>query len=280
LTPAEVLASLRVLPDLEYSRGLDADLAWIHRREGETDIYFVANRADRAQDLEVRFRVGGKEAELWHADTGTNEPAGYSIVDGRTTVPLHLEERESVFVVFRRPAASLSRVIVPARLSPLAALSGPWEVSFPMNLGAPAKLRIVELDSLTANADDGVKYFSGTATYTRTVPAPRVWFRTGHRILLDLGVVKDVAEVSLNGRALGVLWKPPFRLDVTGTLKPGVNRVEIKVTNQWTNRLVGDRAAPADKKVLAAGPPGFGPPPTLTESGLLGPVTLIMSKGR
>jgi hypothetical protein len=281
LTPAEVLASLRVLPDVEYSRGLDADLAWIHRREEETDIYFVANRADQAQDLQVRFRVSGKEAELWHPDTGTGEPASYSIADGRTSVPLHLEGRESVFVVFRHQAASASRVIANTRLSPLAALGGPWEVSFPANLGAPAKLRIAELASWTANANDGVKYFSGTATYTRTVHVSRGWLRPGQRILLDLGAVKDLAEVSLNDRALGVLWKPPFRLDVTGALKPGVNRLEIKVTNQWTNRLVGDRAAPADKKVLAGGgPAGPGPPPTLKESGLLGPVTLITARGR
>jgi hypothetical protein len=281
LTPTEVLTALRVRPDLEYSRGLDADLAWIHRREGETDIYFVANRADRAQDLEVRFRVGGKEAELWHADTGTSEPAGYSTADGRTTVRLHLEERESVFVVFRHPAASPSRVIDYTHLSPLAALGGPWEVSFPANLGAPAKLRVTELASWTANADDGVKYFSGTATYTRMVQALRSWFQPGQKILLDLGLVKDVAEVSLNGKSLGVLWKPPFCLEVTGALKPGVNRLEIKVTNEWTNRLIGDRAAPADRKVLAAGgPAGSGPPPMLSESGLLGPVTLIRAGGR
>jgi hypothetical protein len=104
----------------------------------------------------------------------------------------------------------------------------------------------------------------------------RGWFRPGERILLDLGVVKDVAEVSLNGVALGLLWKPPFRVDVTGALKPGVNRLEIKLTNEWTNRLIGDRSATADRKVFAASaPPSFGPPPTLTESGLLGPVTFI-----
>jgi hypothetical protein len=185
-----------------------------------------------------------------------------------------------VFVVFRRPVNSPSRVIANAQLSPLAALGGPWEVSFPANLGAPAKLRVGELGSWTANADEGVKYVSGTGTYTRTVQAVPGWFRPEQQLLLDLGVVKDVAEVSLNGRALGVLWKPPFRLDVTGALKPGVNRLEIKVTNQWTNRLISDRAAPADRRVLAAGgPAGSGPPP-LSESGLLGPVTLITARER
>lgn len=280
LAPAEVLAWLRVLPDVEYGRGPDAELTWIHRREREADIYFVANRADRAQDFEVRFRVDGKEAELWHADTGTSEAAGYRSADGRTTVPLHLEERDSVFVVFRRTAASTSRVMTRTNLSTLAMLGGPWEVSFPPNLGAPEKIRLAELASWTANPVEGVKYFSGTAVYTKTLQAQRGLFQTGRRILLDLGAVKDIAEVSLNGRALGVLWKPPFRVDVTGALKPGANLLEIKVTNEWTNRIVGDRSAPAEKKVLANVPAGFGPPPTLSEAGLLGPVTLVSEGAR
>jgi hypothetical protein len=280
LTPAAVLASLGVPPDVEYGRGLDADLVWINRRDGDADIYFVANHADRAQDFEVRFRVAGKAAELWHADTGASEPASYNTADGRTTVPLHLEGRESVFVVFRRATDLPSRVVTRASPSPLATLGGPWEVSFPPNLGAPAKLQLAELASWTANTDNGVKYFSGTAVYTKTLQAQRGWFQPGARLLLDLGAVKDIAEVSLNGKALGVLWKPPFRVDVTGALKPGANLLEIKVTNEWTNRIIGDKTAPADKKVFANVPAAFGPPPTLSDSGLLGPVTLVSATGR
>lgn len=281
LTPSEVLASLRVSPDVEYGRGFDGDLAWIHRREGDADIYFVANRADRAQDLDVRFRVSDKEAELWRADAGTFEPSSYSTADGHTTVPLHLEERESVFVVFRRATTTPSRIVTRTRYSPLMTLGGPWEVSFPPSLGAPEKIQLAELASWTASEVEGVKYFSGTATYSKTVQARPGWLRPGQRILLDLGAVSDVAEVSLNGRPLGVLWKPPFRLEVTGALKAGANRLEVRVTNEWTNRIVGDRSAPAEKKVLGPNvPAGFGPPPTLSEAGLLGPVTFISKEMR
>ena len=104
LAPADVLTSLRIPKDVEYSRELDAKVVWLHRRAGDADIYFVADQTDRKQDINARFRVSGKEAELWHADTGEIEPAEFSIADGRTTVPLHLAERESVFVVFRRAA--------------------------------------------------------------------------------------------------------------------------------------------------------------------------------
>ena len=274
LSPADVLASLRIPKDVESSRGLDAQVSWLHRRAGDADIYFVANRTDSKQDINVRFRVSGKEAELWHADTGEIEPAEFSITDNRTTVPLHLAERESVFVVFRRATTLPARTLPRATVTKLATVEGAWTLNFPSNLGAPAQLTLAKLESWTANSDEGVKYFSGTATYTKTVQADRRWLRPGERILLNLSTVNDLAEVSINGKALGILWKSPYELDVTGALKPGANQLEIKVTNEWTNRLIGDRSAPA-RRVLAESPPAFGPPPTLTQSGLLGPVTLV-----
>jgi len=278
LSPADVLASLGIPKDVEYSRALDANVSWLHRRAGDADIYFVANQTDRKQDINARFRVSGKEAELWHADTGEIEPAEFSIAGGRTTVPLHLAERESVFVVFRRVASSSARTLPRATVTMLATIDGPWTVSFPSNLGAPAKITLAKLESWTANADEGVKYFSGTATYTKTVQVARRWFRQGEKILLNLGTVNDLAEVSVNGQALGILWKSPYQVDVTGALKPGANQLEIRVTNEWTNRLIGDRSAPPDKRVLTGSLPaagGFGAPQTLGNSGLLGPVTFV-----
>ena len=100
------------------------------------------------------------------------------------------------------------------------------------------------------------------------------WFRPGAQIMLNLGMVNDLAEVSINGRSMGILWKQPYEVDLTSVLKPGANQLEIKVTNEWTNRIIGDRAAPADKKVLSTLPQSFGPPPPLAPSGLLGPVTV------
>ena len=105
--------------------------------------------------------------------------------------------------------------------------------------------------------------------------------RSGGRVLLDLGKVGDIAEVSVNGKALGTLWKAPYRIDVTDALRAGENKLEVKVTNQWTNRIAGDRDAPADKKVLTPAPAGRGgggrggPGGALPESGLIGPVTLV-----
>jgi hypothetical protein len=133
------------------------------------------------------------------------------------------------------------------------------------------------LESWTANADAGVKFFSGTARYRKTVQAPADWFREGSSLWLNLGRVGDIAEVSVNGRVLGTLWKAPYRIDLGGVLKPGENRLEIRITNEWTNRLIGDQAAPEDKKVLSSpvlsgrmGPRSL----VLPEAGLIGPVTI------
>lgn len=274
----QVLVSLNVPKDFEFGGALDANLSWIHRRTEEADIYFISNQTDNLQGFDARFRVNGKEAELWHPDTGEIESAGYVIADDHTTVKLGMDPRESVFVVFRRAASSPSRMIARVEKTELATVDGPWDISFPENLGAPERIRLEKLESWTANADEGVKYFSGTATYTTTLQVPRSWLKPGAKLLLDLGTVYDLAEVSVNSRELGTLWKPPYRVDVTDVLKAGANQLEIKVTNQWTNRLIGDRSASPDKRVLSAGGRmmgGFGGPLPLRESGLIGPVTVI-----
>jgi hypothetical protein len=196
-------------------------------------------------------------------------------------VPLSLDQRESVFVVFRRTDSAPSRMLPDTVSTTLAIVNGPWDISFPPNLGAPEKIQLADLESWTVSEDEGVKYFSGTATYTKTVQAPQSWFRPGAKILLDLGIVGDIAEVSVNGKAMGILWKSPYRVNVTETLKPGENQLEIKVTNQWTNRQTGDRIVAPDKRVFEGGSSGrrgggfFNRPMPLAESGLIGPVKVI-----
>jgi hypothetical protein len=282
LPPAELLAGQRVPKDVEYSRALDASVVWTHRRTSDADIYFVASRSDKPQDLEIRFRINGKEPEIWHPDSGATEPANYRSVDDRTTVSLHLSARDAVFVVFRRPASSSSRVATKTVDTTLTTIDGPWNITFQPNLGAPPSIQLPRLESWSANANDGVKYFSGTATYSKTMNAPRAWFRPGAQIMLDLGTVYDLAEVSINGKTLGTLWKQPYALDVTQALKAGDNQIEIKVTNEWTNRIIGDRVGPADKKILNVPPPLPGAPaasPVVPLSGLIGPVTIVSVMG-
>jgi hypothetical protein len=176
-------------------------------------------------------------------------------------------------------------------------VTGSWNLSFPPNWGAPPTVTLEKLISWTDHTNDGVRYFSGTATYEKDIEISAERLSAGRELWLDLGTVKNFAEVSLNGQNLGVLWKPPFRVTAAAGAKPGVNKLVVKVTNLWPNRLIGDEQLPPDcewdGKQLKAWPQWLldgKPSPTgrltfmtwhhwtkdspLLESGLLGPVTL------
>jgi hypothetical protein len=284
----EVLAREKTAPDFQYSRpAIDTALVWIHRRLGDAEIYFVANQKARPEDVLASFRVEGKEAEFWHPVTGTTEPAPYSTASGRTTVPLQLAPYGSVFVVFRQAAKAPSRTIpTPTGWAFSATVAGPWTVTFPPNWGAPPQVTLATLSSWTDSAEAGVKRFSGTATYAKDLEVEAAWLRPGARLVLDLGGVKELAEVSVNGKPVGIVWTPPFRVDVTEALRPGANRLEIKVTNLWTNRMIGDQELPREKRfTFSTYDPydkttRFGSrtgPNELLASGLLGPVTVWSS---
>lgn len=370
-------------PDFEYkSLTGGAKLAYIHRRIGNAEVYFVSNQKYAPAEVDATFRVTGKRPELWHADSGLVENAPVYRPDGnRTVVPLRLGPAESVFVVFRRadsgdhltsfkkvPArgevvpmppkvtirsaryesadgrgADVTAIVqqlvkqgeveIPAtnglfgdpvvnvvkRLvieyavdgkpmkktvaenetlvlaespkgpnepgsynlravasgSPMVAfwkkgtyesvnsrgtrfcavvlkdaesvsISGPWKVNFKPNWGAPASINLAKLISWTEHPNSGVKYFSGSATYSKEFRAPAAMTAKDRVIVLDLGRVKNFATVRLNGKELAVLWKEPFSVDLTGKLKAGLNRLEVKVTNLWVNRIIGDEQLPPD----------------------------------
>lgn len=184
-----------------------------------------------------------------------------------------------MFVVFRKPAKTTSRILPPIADDAIATVEGPWDLSFEPDRGAPAKIALDKLTSWSDHSDEGVKYFSGVGTYTKTIQAPTDWFKDGARLSIDLGEVKNLAEVSVNGKTLGIVWKTPYRVDVTSALKPGANTVEIKVTNPWVNRIIGDRQPNATKTYTFTSPKFYKADSKLVPSGLLGPVRIIRSRG-
>jgi hypothetical protein len=280
ITANEVLADLGTSQDFEYTKPeSDTALMFLHRKLDDGDIYFVDNRNDRAETVDAMFRVEARTPELWDAATGESKPVSYRIADGRTTIPLHLDPYGSVFVVFRKSAKTASLELPTSLESQVAgledALNANWSVSFQPGRGAP---EIVAFDHLTSWSDssiDGVKYFSGTATYSKTVQIPEGALAPGAHLWLDLGNVRDVANVAVNGKYLGILWKTPFRVDVTGALKPGSNQILIGITNLWVNRLIGDQQFYAVKKYTFTDFAPYKADSPLLPSGLLGPVRIM-----
>ncbi|HLY40765.1 MAG TPA: glycosyl hydrolase [Terracidiphilus sp.] len=270
----DVFSTMHVAPDFDYTKSdSDTRLEFVHRRTPDADIYFVDNRGDNGHNVEATFRVSGKEAELWHPETGKTEPASFKIADGRTTVPLDLEPWGSVFVVFRKATSQTSRTIPAGEKKELATVDGPWTISFQSGRGAPDSITMDKLASWSDSENPGVKYFSGVGTYTKKIDASAGWLAKGSQVWIDLGDVKNLAEVVVNGKSLGIVWHAPYRVNITSELKPGENHLEVKVTNAWVNRLIGDEQPGATRITFADVKPYKANSPLLP-SGLLGPVRI------
>jgi hypothetical protein len=268
------LADLKVSRDFEYGPAdAQTTLLFQHRQLPDGHIYFVSNRSDRQESVDAIFRVSGKQPELWHADTGATEKTSFRVDGDRTIVPLVLGPYQSAFVVFREAASARERKLQAPDKLIAATLDGNWQLSFPAQGEAPAANRIVALGSWTEQPDKSTSYFSGTGTYTREFVAAESWFGTGTRLMLDLGDVRELAEVIVNGQSLGVLWQPPYRVEVTDALRRGRNTLAINVTNLWVNRLIGDQQ-PGATPVTFTSLPTYRAAAPLRLSGLLGPVRI------
>jgi hypothetical protein len=272
----EVLNYLKIAPDFEFTgKGKDTELLFVHRKVDDIDLYWVNNRHNRPEETELTFRVTGRAAEIWHPETGKIEKASYSIKDGKTKVQARLEPNDAVFVVFRtRTGKSSVNFNRPAE-SELAKIEGPWNVSFQPGRGAPASAIMDQLTSWSENSDQGIKYFSGTGTYSKSFQVPESWIKSGAEIWLDLGSVKNLAEVILNGKSLGIIWKTPFRVNMSSAIKQGENQLEIKVTDLWVNRLIGDQQPDVKTKITYTTQAFYKADSPLVPSGLLGPVKVL-----
>ena len=240
LRHADAMKALGRGPDFKATPATPS-LRWCHRRDGKTEIYFITNNANTPVTFCGSFRVAGKSPELWNSERGTRHPArSWRTTKERTDVDLALAANTSVFVVFHELAATNQSVAPPqSSIAPIA-VAGPWSVRFPNG----TSILMTALTSWTTSDQVGVQYFSGTARYTTTFESPTQ--SAGRRFELDLGEVKELARVRVNGIDCGVAWHAPFRVDVTKALKPGTNQLQIDVTNTWANRLIGDEQEPED----------------------------------
>ena len=341
----EALGRMGVAKDFEAPA---KRVGWIHRRESGTDWYFVALDNKKAATIEASFSVAGRVPEIWNAENGMrHEARKWRVEGGRTFVTLDFPPKGSAFVVFRRVigngewgTGNGERIPRAKRVAEgeagvgtegaefIAAVSGPWQVAFPIGwYSGSSETRVITMTNLvdwTSLADQDLKYFSGTTTYKCKVE--NVKCKVGERVLLDLGEVKEFAAVMVNGREYPPLWRPPFCVDITEAVATTLSSshdaeggiampldIEIRVTNLWPNRLIGDDVqfepdcewveVPRPKKVVEYGIKELPqwvkegkPSPTgrhtfstwrhwtkkdkLLSSGLLGPVALRIERGQ
>jgi hypothetical protein len=236
-----ILAELKLAPDVEgVGKEGAEDIAYIHRAAGDVDIYFVANQSGKPQKRAFVFRQSRRAAELWDALIGQRKLAT-ATDDGRTRIELDLPTDGSIFVVFR--ATSEQKPVAKQPVGEPVTIAGPWDVAFEKGVGAPETIRLEKLQSLSSHADSGVKYFSGVATYRTTFTLST----DKQAALLDLGDVRDLARVTVNGVTVGGRFCPPYSFEIPeGILRAGQNELAVEVANSWYNRLIGDEKFPSD----------------------------------
>ncbi len=273
----QTLAAKNIQADFTYAKLTnDTEILSVHRTLPDREIYWINNRKDRVEAIETSFRVTGKTPEIWHPENGQMEKVSFQIKDGRTIIPLRLEPNDAIFVIFKGKATVASYTQPKTVEKQIATITNPWKVTFQAERGAPATTTLTALQSWTENPDAGIKYFSGTATYQSTFSLPVI--AKGTRIEIDLGAVKNLAEVIVNGKNLGILWKQSFTIDVSSAVKKGENKLEVKVTNLWVNRLIGDQQPNMTNKITYTTMPFYQANSPLLPSGLLGPVKVWEKK--
>jgi hypothetical protein len=264
------------------AKGLEKDfeaigakgIAWTHRSDSAFDIYFLSNQLGFEQTLQVYLRVTGKAPEIWDPVTGEMSKANNWQVEGmRTKLPVQLAPYGSLFIVFRQaaspPANNSGKNWID--LTIIDTLKNNWTVNFDPKYGGPSQpVQFDQLQDWTSNADSGIKYYSGTATYTQQFD----FKKTGKRVWLDVGEVANLATIFVNGVDCGVAWTAPYRVEITSALHNGTNDIRIEVTNTWANRLIGDQLLPEEKRITWTTAPFRLKGKPLLKAGLSGPATL------
>ena len=250
MTVEAALRHLEIEPDFSS----DQPLHWIHRHgDADTEIYFLANTSQHDVEANCTFRVHDLMAERWDAEAGTFVPISSEALDKqRSRLIISLAAESSAFLIFRpkdkdstaqRP---LSVSAVHPHLVKTITINEPWIVRFPPGWGAPEKIRIDHLAAWNESSVEGIGHFSGTARYGTQIELTAADLDSASQIQLDLGRVEMLARIKVNGRSFEPLWRHPFKINIISALRAGKNEIEVKVTNLWVNRLIGDESLPED----------------------------------
>jgi hypothetical protein len=253
---ADLLRKMGIREDFTAEPGV---IRYGHRTTDKREIYFVSNRQDRDVDVNCTFRVGKGKPQLWDPVTGeVRWLPEFSHRDGLTTLPMKFAPYQSFLVVFGGEAKKIAGLKDPtagtenfAELEFFREIDGVWNVFFDPELGPfesnggrrAGEFTFDGLQDWTKHKHRGIKYYSGTAVYSKEFECS-IANGTQSCFFLDLGTVQDMARVRLNGKDLGVVWCAPWRVEVTDFLREGRNELEIEVVNRWVNRMRGDMEAP------------------------------------
>jgi hypothetical protein len=271
----QALDKIGVIPDFKT---VGNDLAlYIHRKTNDGEIYFVSNQSDKPISINPAFRVTGKAPELWNAITGKmRDLPEYSSTPNTTSVPLKLDAFESAFIIFRKDqsgnATAEKKVNFPEPIDVIK-LTDPWTVKFDKEGRGPEEPVVFKtLIDWSKHTDTRIAHYSGSALYNTSFEIKKP--AAGQRIYLNLGAVTALAKVKVNGKDVGGVWTPPYKVDITEAVLAGENKLEVKVVNTWVNRLIGDLKLPEDQRKTWSYINPYKADSPLHPSGLTGPVSI------
>jgi hypothetical protein len=273
----DILVRDGIAPDFEYAAASGTYIDFIHRRTADEEIYFIVNRNDQPATVDALFRVKGRRPVRWDPVTGEAfDLPDFREKGDRMEGVLEFPPFGSMFVVFPRGlpgvVKGLRRAVKTGK--DVQALRGAWTVQFDEQWGGPASVVFDELTDWTLRPEEGIKYYSGTAVYRKRFDLASGEKKSAGRLLLNLGVVKNIASVRLNGKDLGIVWTHPWTVEITAALKERDNLLEVTVVNLWPNRLIGDAALPPEQRRTHTNITVYDKSKPLLSSGLLGPVTI------
>ena len=284
-TLQEVLKELKISPDFEV-KGIDncdRYIDYIHRQTATEYIYFVSNSSESEQHFTAVFRVdAARTPEIRDAETGLiQREVDYSKVENGIQIEFNMDPLASRFVVFRNKSEGKNDFGLSYDLQfgfqktkqisePINIITN-WDVSFNTEMGGPASFRMDSLTSWSNLDEDGVKYYSGKATYTRDFTVNEEALTKGAEVYVVFEDIQEMARVSVNGNDCGIVWTPPYKANITPYLKSGKNTITVEVINTWNNRIVGDITNPAGEQYTQTNIKyKFKPDKPLLKSGLTG----------
>lgn len=276
----EVLISMGIEPDFDIvEKEFLSEFNYIHRRDNGADIYFVSNKTNQWRNVNCSFRVSDKAPEMWNPVTGERQfAAAYKTHEKRIVVPLEFPPYGSWFVVFREPISKHppTRDRNSYEFKSLVEITPPWTVVFDKKYVPVEKVVFDKLISWTQHQNSDIRYYSGAGTYIKEFEI-KTDNLSDKKYYLDLGYLRELASVKINGKEVGIVWAPPFRVEITSALKSGMNKLEVTIVNFWPNRIIGDMNLPENKRFTKTNIRKFTKDSPLMESGLFGPVRILVS---
>jgi hypothetical protein len=252
------------------------DIAWNHRSADNQEIYFISNQQEKERTLDFSFRCSGMQPQLYDAVTDTwTAVKSYQTKNGRTEIKLRLQPAQSVFVIFKGTAESSAKNVGNnwSQFKVVENISESWTVKFDENYGGPSQaITMDKLIDWTSSSDSSIKYYSGTAFYAKSIKLKKRDLK--QTLYLNLGEIRDLASVKINGKEIGVIWTAPHRINISSAVKKGKNQIEIGLTNTWHNRLIGDHNMPESKRITQTTAPFRLEDEPLLPAGLLGPIII------